>query len=86
MRNNLQGSVGKRTVRREICDKENLSGRKDRLLRRGGLLSRGGWLYFEVNERFAAEVAELMQVAGFSECTVVKDMFGKERMVKGTLC
>lgn len=50
---------------------------------RGGLLKEGGMLYFEVNERFANEVAELMRDAGFVECEVVRDMFGKERMVRG---
>ena len=53
--------------------------------RKGGLLRSGGMLYFEVNERFASNVVELMQTAGFCECSIVKDMFGKERMVKGTL-
>ncbi|MBR5857098.1 MAG: peptide chain release factor N(5)-glutamine methyltransferase [Bacteroidales bacterium] len=48
-----------------------------------GILKRGGLLYFEVNERFAAEVVALMQSAGFTECQIVCDMFGKERMVKG---
>ncbi|MBR7157526.1 MAG: peptide chain release factor N(5)-glutamine methyltransferase [Bacteroidales bacterium] len=50
---------------------------------RGGLLKEGGMLYFEVNERFANEVAELMRDGGFVECEVVRDMFGKERMVRG---
>lgn len=47
------------------------------------LLKRGGMLYFEVNERFAHEVAATMLEAGFAECQVVCDMFGKERIVKG---
>ncbi len=48
-----------------------------------GLLRRGGMLYFEVNERFALETSALMQSAGFVECRIICDMFGKERMVKG---
>ena len=59
--------------------KDSLSGRK------GRLLGKGGMLYFEVNERFAPNVVKLMQSAGFCDCSIVKDMFGKERMVKGTL-
>ncbi|MBQ3175528.1 MAG: peptide chain release factor N(5)-glutamine methyltransferase [Bacteroidales bacterium] len=47
------------------------------------LLKKGGMLYFEVNERFAHEVAATMRDAGFVECQVVCDMFGKERIVKG---
>ncbi len=47
-----------------------------------GVLKEGGRLYFEVNERFGAEVASMLGRNGFSGCEVVKDMFGKERMVK----
>ncbi len=47
-----------------------------------GVLKEGGRIYFEVNERFGAEVASMLGRNGFSGCEVVKDMFGKERMVK----
>ena len=47
-----------------------------------GVLKEGGRLYFEVNEKFGAEVASMLGRSGFSGCEVVKDMFGKERMVK----
>lgn len=46
------------------------------------VLKEGGSLYFEVNEKFGAEVASMLGRSGFSGCEVVKDMFGKERMVK----
>ena len=49
----------------------------------GKILKEGGRLYFEVNERFAKETASVMEACGFEEVAVVKDMFGKERMVKG---
>lgn len=48
----------------------------------GRVLKEGGSLYFEVNEKFGAEVASMLGRNGFSGCEVVKDMFGKERMVK----
>ena len=49
----------------------------------GTHLKAGGKLYFEINERFGAEVAALMQVKGFSEVQVIKDLNGKDRMVRG---
>lgn len=63
--------------------KEDSAEKEESAAWRGGLLKDGGMLYFEVNERFAKEVAELMRDAGFVECEVVRDMFGKERMVRG---
>lgn len=48
----------------------------------GRVLKEGGNLYFEVNEMFGQEVAAMLQEGGFVESEVVKDMFGKERMVK----
>lgn len=44
----------------------------------------GGRLYFEVNAAFAHETAELMRETGFKEVAVKHDMYGKERMVRGT--
>ncbi len=49
----------------------------------GKMLKKGGRLYFEANERFAMQVAEYMESCGFNLCNVVKDMFGKDRMVCG---
>ena len=48
-----------------------------------GLLTAGGMLCFEINERFGSAVAELMQQPGFREVRVLKDMFGKDRFVTG---
>ncbi len=47
-------------------------------------LVRGGELYFEIGHDQAAEVRELMQMAGFVEITVVKDYAGLDRVVHGT--
>ena len=46
-------------------------------------LSQNGTLYFEINERFGNAVAELMQSSGFKNVDIIKDINGKERMVKG---
>lgn len=72
------------------CDGEKNAGEKNAGANGAGaqcagrhLLKEGGMLYFEVNERFAHEVADVMRQAGFVDCQVVRDLFGKERMVKG---
>ena len=44
-----------------------------------------GMLYFEINEHFGREVAELMTSKGFSQVKIMKDMQGKYRIVKGRL-
>lgn len=47
------------------------------------LLKEGGKLYFEINERYGQQVRELLLQLGFVEVTVVKDLFGKDRIVRG---
>ncbi len=42
-----------------------------------------GRLYFEVNERYAHEVAETMAHIGYTNIKITKDIYGKERMVSG---
>ncbi len=49
------------------------------------LLRKGGKLYFEINERYGAEVRELLLHAGFSEASIIEDLFGKERIVRAVL-
>lgn len=49
----------------------------------GKLLEDGGELLFEINERFGEETAQLMLGCGFADCRVVKDIFGKDRIVAG---
>jgi len=49
------------------------------------VLSPTGLLAVEVNERFGNEVATLFREKGFTEVLVVKDLFGKDRIVTGIL-
>ena len=49
----------------------------------GRILSPGGALMFEINERFGAETAQMMQQMGYTGCQVLQDLFGKDRMVVG---
>ncbi len=46
-------------------------------------MKKGGRLYFEINERFGAQTAALMQSVGFDDVVVNKDLFGKDRFVFG---
>ncbi|SEN79163.1 release factor glutamine methyltransferase [Chitinophaga rupis] len=49
----------------------------------GSKLSKGGALYFEINEALGAEVVTLMGKEGFANVQLRQDIFGKDRMVKG---
>lgn len=42
-----------------------------------------GKIYFEINEQFGKETAELLIQAGFSNVKILKDLSGKDRMVSG---
>ncbi len=44
-----------------------------------------GRLYFEINEQFGKETAELLVKAGFEEVRIIKDLSGRDRIVKGIL-
>ena len=44
-----------------------------------------GWLYFEINEYFGEEVLQLLEDEGFVNCQLVDDMFGKNRIVLGSI-
>ena len=46
-------------------------------------LHKKGLLFFEINESFGNEVAELLSAKGYTNIEVRKDMQGKNRMVKG---
>lgn len=48
-------------------------------------LCRFGLLAVEINERFGEGVADVFREEGFREVEIVKDIFGKERIVKGVL-
>ena len=45
------------------------------------MLRDGGSLYFEIYERFGAQMVKMLEEMGYSDSEVVKDVFGKERMV-----
>ena len=45
-------------------------------------LKKGGRLYFEINERFGEAVKDLLLALDFKKVTVVKDLNGKDRIVK----
>jgi release factor glutamine methyltransferase len=49
-------------------------------------LRKGGKLYFEINENFGTQVADLLLSLHFQEVKVLKDLQGKNRIVKGNLC
>ena len=49
----------------------------------GRILSPGGALMFEINECFGAETAQMLQQMGYTNCQVLQDLFGKDRMVVG---
>ena len=48
-----------------------------------GHLNDGGKLYFEINEKFGAETADLMRSCGLRDVEVLQDLFGKDRFVVG---
>jgi release factor glutamine methyltransferase len=47
------------------------------------LLKKGGNIYFEINEQFGAEVAELLKEMHYTDIYLYKDMSGKDRIVRG---
>ncbi len=49
------------------------------------MLKSNGKLYFEINEAFGKETAQLLIDAGFSDVKIINDLQQKERMVCGTL-
>jgi len=54
-----------------------IAGKAFKSLRAGGLLA------VEINERFGSGVAKVLVSLGFINVQVLKDLFGKERIVKG---
>lgn len=44
-----------------------------------------GWLYFEINEYFGAEVLALLEKKGFVNCALVQDFSNRDRIVLGQL-
>ncbi|UXP34120.1 peptide chain release factor N(5)-glutamine methyltransferase [Reichenbachiella agarivorans] len=48
-------------------------------------LKRGGCLFFEINEKFGTEVAELLSTSGYGQVQIHQDINGKDRFVSGEL-
>lgn len=46
-------------------------------------LNPGGLLYFEINEYLSDEMKQLLEVSGFKNVALKKDIFGKFRMIQG---
>jgi release factor glutamine methyltransferase len=46
-------------------------------------LKEGGWVYFEINETFSSEIADLMKNSNFADVELRKDIHEKFRMIKG---
>lgn len=46
-------------------------------------LKPGGWLYFEINEQYGAEMVELLKKYGFEQVELKQDLQEKDRMVRG---
>jgi release factor glutamine methyltransferase len=56
------------------------------LLKISGIaLNRGGKVYFEINEAMGNDLEKLMKESGFSEIKIIRDLNGKERIIKGRL-
>ena len=47
------------------------------------LLIRGGVLYVEINEKFGEQTAGIYNREGFTEVSLLKDIHGKERFIRG---
>lgn len=46
-------------------------------------LKAGAYLYFEINEKFGEEVKIVMEMNGFNQVEIIKDMQGKDRFAVG---
>ena len=46
-------------------------------------LKPGGMLAVEINEKFGSEVKDLLESSKFVNVQIIKDMFGKDRIVTG---
>ncbi len=55
--------------------------RKIAVLAKQHLISEGG-LYFEINEYLGNELARMLELEGFSDIEIRKDIFGKDRMLR----
>lgn len=47
------------------------------------ILTPGGSLYFEINEALGSQISFLLKSAGYSSVRIIKDINGKDRIIKG---
>jgi release factor glutamine methyltransferase len=47
-------------------------------------LNKGGKLFFEINEKYGAEIVALLSKIGFVDIALKKDVNDKDRMLKAT--
>jgi release factor glutamine methyltransferase len=58
----------------------------DGILRKGSeILEYPGKVYFEINEALGIPMAQLLESYGFGDIHIIKDINGKERIIKGKL-
>ena len=46
-------------------------------------LKKGGWLYFEINEKYGSEMVRLMKKTGYENIVLKEDLQRKSRMIRG---
>jgi release factor glutamine methyltransferase len=46
-------------------------------------LKKNGWIYFEINEAFGAEMKSLLESLDYSQVELRQDINGKDRMIRG---
>lgn len=49
-------------------------------------LSENGQLYFEINQYLGAEMIDLLEKMNFKNIELRKDIYGNDRMIKGSVC
>ena len=47
------------------------------------LLKKGGQLYYEINRAYGLETVQMLQELGYTDCRVLKDFYGNDRIVTG---
>ena len=45
----------------------------------------GGRLYFEINPLYAKDLVEMLAKEGFTDITLRNDLYGRQRMIRGTI-
>ena len=50
----------------------------------GSILGPGGKIYFEINEAMGSELPHLIRKLGYSGIVLIKDLNGRDRIIKGT--